>query len=122
MNAFLPRTSSLSKLFPSALLLLLLVQLAPAVPRDLQGVAQFEDASLAITHDGDFLRATWKTSEDGECFCLFDLSGKQPLILVLTEDRRLVARQLRPVYRLAIGHRKKEAPDARYTFFDKVFA
>lgn len=69
----------------------------------------------------DTLRVFWKTGADEPCDCTLNFTPGKPLLESLAISGKRIAENLHPVYRLAIGHRTKEAADARYTFFDKVF-
>lgn len=70
----------------------------------------------------DSLRATWKSTEGDTCECVLNFTAGKPLLGSLTIGGKRIASDVQPVYRLAIGKRKKESPESRYTFFDKVFA
>jgi len=89
---------------------------------EISGVVLEAGSGFKLESGRDTLKVGWDGGEKERCECLLNLAAGKPLVESLVVSGKRVAGPLQPVYRLAIGKRKKEAEDARYTFFDKVFA
>ncbi len=89
---------------------------APAVDASTYNAA----CGIAIHADADRISASWKTLEGTKCAMVLD-TGSTSLIESFSVNGRLIAQNLQPVYRVASGERKREAVNARYTFFARVF-
>lgn len=76
---------------------------------------------IDIYEEGTGLRVDWKGSNNAECEMVLSLETTRPLIDALSINHKTIARGVQPVFRVTTGPRKREALNARYTFFDRVF-
>jgi hypothetical protein len=102
------------------LLLLALACVASAAPSDLDRLES--GPTLKVETKDHLLHASWNAGESGEGECVLNFAPDEPLIESLSISGQRIADHVQPVFRLAVGKRKRETPESRYTFFDKVFA
>lgn len=76
---------------------------------------------ITLAERGHELHATWMAGGQEACELVLDLEPGRPLIQSLAINNTVVVHDVQPLFRVTTGPRKREAVNARYTFFDHVF-